>query len=123
MNDFTTTDLIQADRNQRSIWLMARCEDGGPVAHEHRNPDEARQCAWQEMVDEALAAEPVQGPAPEQLDPEAPCAVGCMNVCDAQLIMDVTWNGMDGEAPCSCEHHTDPEGWQAAGVKWVREGR
>lgn len=72
---------------------------------------------------------PVQGPAPDELLPDAECVhASCGYSCtldpgDGAFTHEATWNGQDAEVYCQCEHHDPNSGWYQAAVDWLRAGR
>lgn len=59
---FQTEATSTSDRNQRPLWWNTRCE--GWENHQDRSLDEARQCAWEQAVDEAKGEDPSPDPSP-----------------------------------------------------------
>lgn len=127
---------VTQDPTQRPLWWQARCDSttvDGRDCCEGKGLDERRQCAWEQAVaDEGEgddpSPDPVQGPAPDELAPDATCTdAGCSKTCEREahgfVHEAVDGHGNDVQVYCQCEHHDPASGFAAAAVKWVREGR
>lgn len=84
--------------------------------------------ARREQLAQAALQGPVQGPAPDELVPDAECTEpSCGQTCerdrDGTFVREVARRNQDVYVYCGCEHHSATSGWHEAAVEWLRAGR